>query len=159
MFSSQHMRTDSTRTAALPSHILLLDDNKMGLCARKSVLEELGYRITAFTGVQEALDAFESTPFDLVITDYRMPKMNGVQVIERMREHKPGTLAILISGVADTLGLSEASTGADIVIQKSNHEITNLVRSVQRLLSRKVTRKPAGAQAAALKAKRKTTSS
>ena len=41
---------------------------------------------------------------------------------------------ILISGFTDTLGLNEANTGADVVIQKSSHEVSHLVRSVNRLL-------------------------
>ena len=41
---------------------------------------------------------------------------------------------ILISGFTDTLGLNEANTGADVVIQKSAHEVSHLIRSVNRLL-------------------------
>jgi CheY-like chemotaxis protein len=149
------MSTEITRKADMQAHILLLDHNKMGLCARKSVLEEQGYRITAFADAEDALEAFSSSPFDVVIMDYKMPGMNGIEFISRIREQKPESLTILISGFADALGLNEVSTGADVVIQKSNHEITNLVRSVQRLLSRKAPRKPAAIQSASLKARRK----
>ena len=58
---------------------------------------------------------------------------------------------MLVSGFVDTLGLNEASTGADAVIQKSANEVTHLVRAVNRLLRRK---KPAAAVTRPLKAKR-----
>ena len=61
--------------------------------------------------------------FDVVVTDYKMPKMNGVELIGRLRKLHPATAVILISGFTDTLGLNEASTGADIVLQKSNNEV------------------------------------
>jgi len=140
-------------------HILLVDDNKLGLSARKIVLEELGYRISPFTCAREALDHFTRHKFDLVITDYKMPRMDGNELIKHLRRERPEIPIILISGFADTLGLDEKSTGADIVIQKSNHEVANLIHSVDRLLNRKVPKKPARAQAAAVRAKSGTASS
>ena len=132
----------SARTTA-PSSILLVDDNKLGLCARKSVLEELGHRCaTAANGV-DALEQFNDSKFDLVVTDYKMPRMNGIELIARLRKQSPGLPVILISGFVDSLGLSEDNTGADVVIQKSNNEVAHLVRAVSRLLRK---RKPVQSQ-------------
>ena len=136
--------------------ILLVDDNKMGLSARKSVLEELGYTITASTCADEALTYFKNDNYDLVVTDYRMPRMDGIELITRVRSHRPDVPVIMISGFADALGLNESSTGADVIIQKSNHEVTSLVRSVQRLLTRKPARKPPAGQGGAARGNRKT---
>ncbi len=69
-----------------------------------------------------------------MVTDYKMPKMNGIELIGRLRKLHPATAVILISGFTDTLGLDEASTGADMVLQKSNNEVSQLVRAVNRLL-------------------------
>ena len=126
--------------------ILLVDDNQHGLVARKTVLEELGYLITPASGAQEALEHFSSGAYDLVITDYKMPKMNGKELIERMRKQAPAIPVILLSGFIDALGLDEKSTGADVVIQKSANEVAHLVRSVKRLLTRKPPKKPAGVE-------------
>ena len=136
--------------------ILLVDDNKMGLSARKSVLEELGYTITASTCADEALTYFKNDNYDLVVTDYKMPRMDGVELITKVRSHRPDVPVIMLSGFADTLGLNESSTGADVIIQKSNHEVTSLVRSVQRLLTRKPARKPPAGQGGAARGNRKT---
>ena len=131
------------------AHILLVDDNKMGLSARKIVLEELGYRISTCGTAEDALENFPKQAFDLLITDFRMPSMDGIELISHIRKLRPEIPVVLISGFADTLGLDEKSTGADIVIQKSNHEVTNLVRAVQRLLNRKPGKKAPSPQARA----------
>jgi len=128
------------------AHLLLVDDNQNGLLARKSLLEEQGFVITTATNGEEAFDALSKGKFDLLITDFRMPKMNGVELIRRIRPLQPALGVILLSGFADALGLDEKSTGADAVINKGAHEIANLQRWVSRLLARKVARKPPGAQ-------------
>ncbi len=115
----------------------MVDDNASGLAARKSVLEELGVTVTTAATPSEALALFEESPFDLVVTDYKMPRMNGVELIVRLRKLSASVPVILLSGFADSLGLNEDSTGADVVIMKSNNEVAHLVRSVSRLLRRK----------------------
>jgi|SRR5579862_7623501 len=119
------------------ARILLVDDNANGLTARRCVLEELGYRISTAASGNEALEVFGKYKFDLVVTDFRMPKMDGLELIVRLRKLVPELPIILISGYVDALGLNETSTGADVVIQKSAHEVGHLVRSVGRLLRRK----------------------
>jgi CheY-like chemotaxis protein len=138
------------------ARILLVDDNAHGLCARKSVLEELGHRISTASSGADAMEQFGSHKFDLVVTDYKMPRMDGIELIKRLRKQAPGLPVVLISGYVDSLGLNEATTGADVVIQKSANEVSHLVRSVNRLLRRKtVVKKPAQTQTVPLKAKRK----
>jgi len=144
----------SSRADSLGS-ILLVDDNKLGLCARKSVLEELGHRIATASNGVDALEQFGDRKFDLVVTDYKMPRMNGLELIVGLRKIAPDLPVILISGFVDSLGLNEESTGADVVIQKSANEVSHMVRAVARLLRKKPVKKPAGSEAAA-RAKRKT---
>jgi CheY-like chemotaxis protein len=114
--------------------ILLVDDNSLGLTARRSVLEELGHEVLTANTAADALELCGKHSFDVVVTDYKMPKMNGVELIGRLRKQHPATHVILISGFTDTLGLNEDNTGADIVLQKSNNEVGQLIRSVNRLL-------------------------
>jgi CheY-like chemotaxis protein len=144
----------SNSSRPTPARILLVDDNANGLGARKCVLEELGHRIWAVASGPEAIETFAHHKFDLLVTDYRMPRMDGVELIAHLKKQAPDLPAILISGFVDALGLSESNTGADVVIQKSANEVSHLVRSVNRLLRRKPSRKGAGSERA-LKAKRK----
>ena len=125
----------ATPTGADPGfHILIVDDNEMGLLARKQVLRELGHRVTVVSSAREAIKRFTSEPFDLVVTDYKLPDMDGIEVIRRARAHKPEIPIVLISGFTHALGLNEASTGADVVLQKSATEVSQLIRAVNRLL-------------------------
>ena len=137
------MPSRKVASTVAPARVLLVDDNAHGLSARKSVLEELGATITTASTASEALECLAAETFDLVVTDYKMPRMNGVELIARLRKQFPSIPVILISGFADSLGLNEDNTGADVVIQKSNNEVSHLVRSVARLLRR---RKPAQSQ-------------
>jgi CheY-like chemotaxis protein len=134
--------------------ILLVDDNIRGSTARKTVLEELGHKIHMATSGAEALDQFAEHKYDLVVTDYKMPRMDGLELIGRLRKQKPEILVVLVSGFVDALGLNEATTGADAVIQKSANEVTHLVRAVNRLLRRKPAKKPASSDGRPAKSKR-----
>ena len=145
------------RNSSLPlfhARILLVDDNANGLAARRSVLEELGHRIMTATSGGDALEQFSAHKFDMVVTDYKMPRIDGLELIGRLRAQAPNLPIVLISGYADALGMSETSTGADVVIQKSSHEVSHLVRAVNRLLRPKpANRKPPATQIKSAKRK------
>lgn len=128
--------------------ILLVDDNRHGSVARQTVLEEQGYSATSTANGEEALEAFAKHRFDIVVTDFRMPKLNGLELIKQIRL-KSSVPIILLSGYADQLGLDEQSTGADAVIPKGANEVAHLLRAVTRLLNRGVPKKPVGAQRSA----------
>jgi CheY-like chemotaxis protein len=129
--------------------ILLVDDNPHGLIARRTVLEELGYGVHTRVDGAAALEFLASQPVDLVITDFRMPNMDGVELIGRIRQLRGDLPIILLSGFVEPLGLTEQSTGADVVLSKSAGEVGFLVRSVRRLLNRPPQRKPMDSEGAA----------
>ena len=139
----------------LAGRILIVDDNAMGLAARRSVLEELGHKVITCGAPQDALELCGKQRFDVVVTDYKMPKMNGLEFIGRLKKQHPGVAVILISGFADTLGLTESNTGADVVVQKSAHEVSLLIRSVNRLLRQQKPVKKAAASQSGKADKRK----
>lgn len=126
-------------TAARPLiQLLMVDDNGMGLQARQAVLEELGYRVTTAGNAEDALELLAAgTPFDIVITDFKLPAKNGRDLIQEILRRKLPVATILLSGFVDAMGLNEANTGADAVIQKSANEVSHLVRSVKALAKRR----------------------
>jgi CheY-like chemotaxis protein len=130
----------------LSPNVLLVDDNRDGLLVRKALLEELGYCVTVAKNGEEGLKLFESSNFNVVVTDYRMPRMNGVELIEHIRKADPNARIILLSGFVEPLGLTEENTGADAVIAKSANEPAHLVRWIKRLVNRQTPRKPVAAQ-------------
>jgi CheY-like chemotaxis protein len=139
------MRSASfSHRAPIQASILLVDDNRDGILARRCVLEELGYQVvTAGCGL-DALNLHEQRNPDLVITDYRMFPMDGLELISNLRKRGFQKPIILLSGFVETLGMRSENTGADVVIQKSSNEVANLVRYTKRLLTPK---KPVASQA------------
>jgi len=123
------MKTDP----ALPSSILLVDDNTHGLVARGMILKELGHSVITATSAEDAWDLFQKNHFDIVVTDYRMGKMNGLELIRQIRASESPARIILLSGFVSCLGMTDAETGADEVIAKSNKEVPELLRAVRKL--------------------------
>ncbi len=138
------MRIAPSYRAQSPALILLVDDNQDGIVARRSVLEELGYNVVPACSGLDALLHVEQQSFDLIITDYKMMPMDGLELISNLRQRDFRKPIILLSGFADSLGLREETTGANAVIQKSANEILQLVRSTKRLL--KTPKKPMASQ-------------
>ncbi len=134
------MRSVSSFRAAEPALILMVDDNNDGISARRSVLEELGYKIISACCGEDALMLVKDHEFDLIITDFKMASMDGVELIRCLRADNFQKPIILLSGFAENLGLRPETTGANAVVQKSATELQNLLRHTKRLLT---PRKPA----------------
>lgn len=147
------MKSKAETPLPVTTSLLLVDDNPSGLAARKMVLTELGYEITTANNAESALELFQKSPFPLVVTDYKMPGQNGVELIRMIREMAPQTRIVLISGFVDGMGLTEENCGADAVIMKSANEVAQLVRVVNRLSKRTAAKQPARAKSA-LKSKK-----
>lgn len=122
--------------------VLLVDDNKDGLLVRRALLEEQGFDVQTASDGQQGLKLFKALPFHVVVTDNRMPVMNGLELIREIRKEKPLTPIILLSGLVEPLGLNQENTGADAVIAKNNNEAAHLVRWVRRFATRMPARKP-----------------
>ena len=90
----------------------------------------------------DGLKTLEQQNFDLVITDYKMSPINGLEFIASLRQRGFRIPVILLSGFTESLGFCEEASGADAVIQKSANEITQLLRCTKRLLM--PPKKPAG---------------
>jgi CheY-like chemotaxis protein len=75
-----------------------------------------------------------------------MPVMDGLELILRARAQCPLIRIILLSAIADTLGFTEAFSGADAVIPKSSNELSELTRTIKKLLTKKPVRKPVASQ-------------
>lgn len=138
------MRSAPSNRAPVSASILLVDDNGDGILARRTVLEELGYKVVSAGCGSDALQKVEKQKFDLVITDFKMEPMNGLELIGKLRELRFVNPIILLTGFADSVGMKPENTGADIVIQKSANEVATLVRHTKRLLQ--TPKKPARSQ-------------
>src|ERR1017187_9673934 len=97
----------------LNPRILLVDDNRDGLLVRRALLEEAGCTVEIAINGEEGLKLFEAAHFDVVVTDYRMPRMNGTELIRRIRRRNPNARIILLSGFVEPLGLTETGKQDD----------------------------------------------
>jgi response regulator RpfG family c-di-GMP phosphodiesterase len=84
------------------STILVVDDEEIVLKSIKNYLVlETDYNILAFTSPTEALKAIENTPIDLVISDYLMPEMNGIEFLLKVKDLHPSATRIILTAYAD----------------------------------------------------------
>ena len=82
--------------------ILLVDDEEMVVTSIKSFLTlETDYQVVAFTSPKEALDYVQKNRVDLVISDYLMPEVDGIEFLAKVKELQPEATRILLTGYAD----------------------------------------------------------
>lgn len=103
----------------MTSNIVIIDDEPITLKQLRRILEKEGYQVSAFSNPQRALQQIETSPCHLVITDIRMPAMNGLELMTRVKARYPDTEVILITGYASVDGAVEATKeGAFYYLEK-----------------------------------------
>jgi len=87
----------------MPHHILILDDDADFNNLLTSVFknDKAGYKVTSCQDPQEALNLFEKEDLDLIVADHRMPKITGLEFVERIRSHHPSMPVIVVSAFLD----------------------------------------------------------
>jgi DNA-binding NtrC family response regulator len=97
--------------------VLLLDDEPI-VCERlKPALEKLGFYVESYTESQKAVDRVMEEHFDVLVTDLKMRKPDGLEVMEFVRQHSPSTRVIIITGFATVETATETmkSGAADFI--------------------------------------------
>ena len=90
---------------------ILLIDNEEGLCLMmEAVLSDNGYAVTSRTRSYEAVEAFQPGQWDLVISDIKMPGMDGLEVLQRIKAKDPAVPVIMITAYATVDMSIQAST-------------------------------------------------
>ena len=156
--SLSKVRSNSADASA--PQILLVDESRMGVAARRTVLREAGWDVFTASNTEDGLEQVARQSIQVLVTEFKITSLGGLEFIRAAREQNPNLAVIVLSGFTDALGLHEANTGADIVLQKNANEVSQLLRGIKRLLTRKPARKPAAkvkqavAKAAVASAKR-----
>ena len=88
--------------------LLCVDDEANILSSLKRLFRPTGYRVLTAPGGAEALALMEQEAVDLIISDMRMPGMNGAEVLAAARERWPETVRVLLTGFADMTSTIEA---------------------------------------------------
>jgi putative two-component system response regulator len=85
--------------------ILSIDDNKTNLLIIESYAKILNLEIESFLNPKEALEASFENEYDLVIVDYMMPEINGLEFIQSFRQNNQNTPIIMLTAVGDDMEL------------------------------------------------------
>jgi two-component system, probable response regulator PhcQ len=96
------------------SRILLVDDEENILHALQRLFKSDGYEVETYTNATEALKRARAAEFDLVISDYRMPGMDGVFFLTELKHIQPHAMRLLVSGYTDLDALLGAINEAQI---------------------------------------------
>lgn len=100
--------------SSAPPTLLFVDDEPSILSALRRLFRPLGYRILVAEGGAAALEMVASEPVDLVISDMRMPGMDGARFLEKIRHLHPCAIRILLTGYANISSTIAAINGGEI---------------------------------------------
>jgi len=77
--------------------VLLVDDDRVARVPLRDDIREAGYEVDEAGSAEEALDLLRRNPYDVVVTDLRMPGMDGIELLERIKAQRPDAEVIVIT--------------------------------------------------------------
>ena len=96
--------------------ILFVDDHQVLARLSCEILEMQGYRAVSACSGAEALRKFEEDSFDILVTDFRMEGMNGLELARKVHEKRPNIPVIIVTGY----GPVDVGTDASTCLQKED---------------------------------------
>ena len=120
--------------------ILLVDDEPLIIKGLRFTLEQEGYEILTAADGEEALEVFHSEPVDLVLLDVMLPKLDGIQVCQRIRESSNVPILMLTAKGEDMDKILGLEYGADDYMTKPFNilEVKARIKTVLRRVSQPV---------------------
>jgi CheY-like chemotaxis protein len=112
----------------------LVDDEPMLLDLNETVLRGLGFEVRRFRAAEQALEAYQSDAVRpaIIVTDYSMHRMTGLELIEACRRLDPNQKILLVSGTVDSTVFRHAAHKPDQFIPKpySTDKLAEVVQSL-----------------------------
>ena len=141
--SKQDANPDEYYLSSLPlgnETILFVDDEQDIVRVRKRMLESLGYKVYAAYGGEQALALFKehSKEIDIIITDYTMPGMTGLQLAARVQSIRGKIPIILCSGYKDVVTVEKARSAGIGKIMRKPLNIKMLASTIREILQEPV---------------------
>lgn len=114
-----------------------MDDEKHVLMTLQAILQEDGYRVDTSADGTQAIEAIRANHYDLVLTDLKMPGIDGLGVLAEVQKCSPGTVTLMMTGYGSVDSALEAvQLGAYEYLRKPM-EVPELKQAVRRSLERK----------------------
>lgn len=110
----------------MPCKILLVDDNEDYTDSIKDILEDEGYEVQTVNSGEQACTLTDSSRFDIVLMDIKMPGMNGVECFLRMKQQNPSIKVILFTAYALTELIEKAHSNGVLAVLKKPLDIEKL---------------------------------
>jgi two-component system response regulator HydG len=102
-----------------PTSVLVIDDNADLAENIAEILEDLGVDVHLASSAKQALACFDDRKWSLVVTDVRMPGVDGLELLAMIKERSPGTPVMVMTGFADRETVNRAhQSGAIAVVHK-----------------------------------------
>jgi CheY-like chemotaxis protein len=119
--------------------ILFVDDEPAVLAGLRNVFfrDRARWEMTFANGGEAALAALANAKFDVVVSDMRMPGIDGAELLERVKRESPGTVRIMLSGSADKEEVDRATASVDELLGKPCDTKT-LRMTIERLMAGRV---------------------
>lgn len=136
----EHLAVKILRLNKRP-HILVVDDEEIARKNLKHVLSNENYVVHTASNGQEAIEKFHLSDFDVILTDVKMQKIDGMEVLERTKAKSPSTEVIMITGYATVDNAVKAiKKGAFHYIQKP-FTLEEVLSTVKKALDKKLIQK------------------
>lgn len=121
--------------------ILIVDDEDMMRCLLEKILSRESYNIIKAENGKKALEKLKNEKVDIIVSDIKMPEMNGFELLKHVKDEYPNIGVIIMTAYGDTYTLKDALLlGADEYITKpfKSYEVSLVIeRTYWRLLSGK----------------------
>jgi CheY-like chemotaxis protein len=114
--------------------ILVVEDEDRVRQMSVQLLRDLGYTVIHASDAKQALAMLESQPFDLLFTDVVMPDMNGKQLADRIREHRPGLKVLYTTGYTRNAVIHNGMLDRDVSFLPKPFTIQQLASKVRQVL-------------------------
>ena len=117
-----------------PKNILIVDDESEMRVALETTLKREKFQLTCAEDGKQALEKMENNDFDLILTDVRMPKLNGLELLRAVKERSPKTQVIMMTayGTIDNAVEAMKEGAFDYLIKGSGFSADVLVSTVKR---------------------------
>ena len=139
----EHAQKSIEKERQMLPHILLMEDEPSVAKGLKMVMDEQGYQVDWAATGEAALDAFWSGRFDLLVADIRLPDIDGMEVIERVKDKEPDTPVVIITGYPSmSSAIKAVKIGATDYLRKpfTEEEFMTAVDGALKKEAQKITR-------------------
>jgi sigma-B regulation protein RsbU (phosphoserine phosphatase) len=119
-----------------PHKVLIIDDDPLILLTLKAYLEDSGYMVFQAADGEEGVELFVRSEPDIVLTDLRMPKLDGLGVIAAVKAQHPETPVIVFTGTGEHFVTNDVvRLGAWCCLYKPLGDLNNLVAAIEMALA------------------------